>query len=359
MNRPKSRENRDLPPRMLRRVRRMKSGEVWVGYYYAGRAEDGRRVEIPLGTDKDTALRKWAECEGKPQVAKAITMGQVLDRYKREIVPTKAPRTQRGNLAEIEMLRRVFQAAPLDEITPQHIAQYRDARRGPDGKPAPVRANRELALLSHAFNLAREWGYTARENPCRGVRKHREKPRDFYADNEVWRALYEHAAPELQDAMDLAYLTGQRPGDVRRMRQADVSDGALVVTQSKTGKKLRILLNNESGQRTELGRVIDRIRSRQVQGAFLVATPQGRPLREWTLRDRWDAARQSAIAAQPDTDEGRSLAQRIASFQFRDIRPKAASEMDLATASKLLGHTEQAITQTVYRRAGETVKPTR
>ena len=53
------------------------------------------------------------------------------------------------------------------------------------------------------------------------------------------------------------------------------------------------------------------------------------------------------------------IADEIRQFQFRDIRPKAASETDLDHASKLLGHTRQQITQTVYRRVGETVKPTR
>jgi hypothetical protein len=33
--------------------------------------------------------------------------------------------------------------------------------------------------------------------------------------------------------------------------------------------------------------------------------------------------------------------------------------MDLEHASKLLGHTEQEITEKVYRRVGETVKPTK
>ncbi|NRP55502.1 integrase, partial (plasmid) [Xylella fastidiosa] len=42
-----------------------------------------------------------------------------------------------------------------------------------------------------------------------------------------------------------------------------------------------------------------------------------------------------------------------------DIRPKAASELPLEHASKLLGHTQQQITQRVYRRVGEVVKPTK
>lgn len=49
------------------------------------------------------------------------------------------------------------------------------------------------------------------------------------------------------------------------------------------------------------------------------------------------------------------LTARIREFQFRDIRPKAASETDLAHASKLLGHTDKQITKTI----GETVLPTK
>ena len=50
MNRPKT-TARDLPPRMLRRVRTLASGKRWVSYYYNGRDEAGRRKEIPLGGD--------------------------------------------------------------------------------------------------------------------------------------------------------------------------------------------------------------------------------------------------------------------------------------------------------------------
>ena len=43
-----------------------------------------------------------------------------------------------------------------------------------------------------------------------------------------------------EDAMDLAYLTGQRPADILKLKRTDLRDGALWVTQGKTGTKLRI-----------------------------------------------------------------------------------------------------------------------
>ena len=340
--RPKS--NKDLPPRMLRRVRLLKSGKTWEAFYYNGRNVDGARVEIPLGKDLNEAKRKWAELESREAPKETGLMRFVFERYEKEIIPAKAPRTQRDNHGAMKFLRAVFDTAPIDAITPQFIAQYRDKR----SVAAPVRANREIALFSHIWNLAREWGFTAKENPVKGVRKNKEKPRDYYADDETWAAVYGAACQELQDAMDLNYLTGQRPADVLKMRLSDIKEGALEVAQNKTGKKLRITLGD-----SKLNTVIERIKARKVTSLYLIATPQGKPLNQYTLRVRFDQARINAAQNNPD------LADRIMAFQFRDIRPKAASEIDLEHASKLLGHTEQEITEKVYRRVGEVVKPTK
>lgn len=355
--RPKS-SSRDLPPRLLRRKKRLKSGKVWISYYYNGRDENGRRIEIALGSDLDEAKRRWAELERKPLAGDVRLMKHVLDRYEREVVPLKATSTQRDNRLTLERLRDAFGSAPIDSITTHHLAKYRDHRT------AKVRANRELAVFSHAFNYAREWGLTTQENPARGMRKNAETPRDFYVDDDVWSAVYECACVELRDAMNLNYLTGQRPGDVLRMTEAHIRDGALEVQQGKTKKRLRILLNNADGTRTGLGLLIDEIRARQrkVRSLFLVATPEGVALTRWTLRTRFDMARKDAVEASTalGTPEALALAARIRLFQFRDIRPKAASDIpDIALASRLLGHTEQEITRKVYRRIGETVKPTK
>lgn len=362
MMRPKQ-SGKDLPPRMLRRTKKLKSGKVWVGYYYNGRDDAGQRREIPLGGDLNEAKRKWAELECKPTPVEVGLMRFVFDRYERDVIPTKAPRTQRDNLDCLKFLRGVFDSAPINSITPQHVAQYRDSRKskakdGSAGKPAPIRANREITLLSHVWNMAREWGYTAKENPAKGVRKNKETPRDFYADNQVWDAVYAEACQEVRDAMDISYLTGQRPADVLKMRFSDIKDGALELQQNKTKKKLRILLESD-GHKTRLGQILDNIKTREqkVSSMHIIANSGGAALNRWTLRIRFDEARSTAARKiQPDNPR---LAERISAFQFRDIRPKAASETDLAHASKLLGHTDKQITETVYRRIGETVLPTK
>lgn len=340
----------DLPPRMLRRVKVLKSGKEWVGYYYNGYDEAGKRKEIPLGTDLSAAKVKWAELESKPLPSDVATMRHLFDRYARDVIPGKAPRTRIDNAAELKQLRPVFDSAPIDAVTPAHVAQYRDKR----GAKAKTRANRELALLSHVFNMAREWGLRTLENPVRGVRKHKETPRDFYADDATWFAVRNLGSVDVQDAMDVAYLTGQRPSDVLSMRWSAVKDGAIAVRQGKTNKKIRILLK-DGVQLTELGAVLERIRTRPGRAGsfFLIADEVGQPFKLRTFRSHFDAARDLAAKANP------KQADSINALWFSDARSKAASDIEGEHAQALLGHTKQQITETVYRRRGATVLPTR
>ncbi|WP_043156565.1 phage integrase [Pseudomonas aeruginosa] len=353
--RPKS-TNRDMQPRMLKRVRKLKSGKVWIGYYYNGRDEEGNRKEIPLGSDLNEARAEWARLERTTTPKIVRYMKELFDRYEREVVPTKAPRTQSDNQAELRQLRKAFDSAPITAITPQVVAQYRDART------AKTRGNREIALLSHVFTLAREWGYIDGENPCARVRRNKEKARDYYASDDVWEAVYAHACQELRDAMDLAYLTGQRPADTLKVSTGDLAGEFLLVAQGKTGKKLRIrLLDGE--QPTGLGVFIDGLFERRklagITSSRLITNPSGLRMSYAMMRNRWDEARAEA-AAQAVAARDEPLAERIKQFRFSDIRPKAASEIEnLADASKLLGHTKEQITKNVYRRVGEVVSPTK
>ncbi|MFJ4256549.1 tyrosine-type recombinase/integrase [Pseudomonas monteilii] len=348
--RPRSTENRDLPPGMYRRKRTRKNGNTWVGYYY--RDQTGK--EIPLGIDLVQAKLKWADFEAKATPAELKTMKGIFDEYERKIIPGKAARTQKDNIYELKQLRAVFDSAPIDAITPAMIALYRDSRS------AKTRANREIALLSHVFNTAREWGLTTRDNPCLGVRKNKEKPRDYYANEAVWKAVYEEAPEELKDAMDLAYLTGQRPADVLSMRRDDIEGIYLLVSQGKIGKRLRIMLQT-NGVNNSLGTLLERIMRRNSEhlSPFFILNSNGKRLSWEMLRNRWQDARETA-RVKTISNKQPELANRIAQFQFRDIRPKAASEInDLTDASLLLGHSKERITERVYRRVGAIAKPSK
>jgi len=288
-----------------------------------------------LSREYPLALRLYADIEGTQYPENDVTFRAIAARYRREVMPRKAYATQRMNEGELENLLKVFGDVPLDSIKPHHVRQYLDKR----GLKARVRANREKALLSHLFNCAREWGYTDKANPCQGVKGHRETGRDRYVTDDEYLALWEKADDALRDAMDLAYYTAQRPGDVLRMKRSDIRDGALWITQGKTGQKLRVRIKGK------LAEVIERILARSTRSAHaaLIQNEGGQPLTYFALRSRFDTVREKVRA----------------SFQFRDLRAKAATDLpDLTHAQRLLGHKRRAMTEHYAgRRRGELVEP--
>lgn len=341
-------KNTNLPPRMRARAR--PSG---VYYYYDTGARP--RKEIALGSDYTIAVRKWAELEGTGNAitSSLITLKAVWNRYLKEVLPGKAVRTQKDNLAEIDNLLAFFGAdAPIEAIEPIHVRQFLTHR-----KDAPVRANREKALLSHIFNMAREWGLTSRSNPCQGVKNYKETGRDIYIEDEVFAAVYESACQPIMDAMDLAYLTGQRVADTLLMSELDIKDGAILVQQGKTDKKLRMIIEGELD--ALLKRIATRKAGYKVRTMMLICNERGMPLRLKAMQARFQRIRQKAAKKHPN------LAEEIERFQFRDLRAKAGTDKlentgNIVEAQRMLGHSNTVMTEHYIRnRRGETVKPTR
>ena len=362
--------NTNLPTGMRARHR----GKVT--YYYFDTGAKPRR-EIPLGTDYVAAVQKWGQLalgEGNPGAL--ITFRMVAERYIRDVLPTKAAATQEINMRELNMLYAFFddRAEPFESIKPQMIRQFmdwrvqktveakriRNAERVAAGKPSEkvrgdegqVPANREKALFSHIWNYARGAGMTDKANPCAGIRGFREEGRDAYIDDGVLAAVRDAAEPALRDALDLAYLTGQRPADVLKLSRGDIKEGALWVEQNKTGKKLRISIEGE------LAAVLARVSAQKVMGLKLINDDRGQPMSKAMLRGAFDRARDAAAFTHPE------LAAAIREFQFRDLRAKAATDKEqsagMQAAQDQLGHSTAAMTAHYVRdRRGKLVKPTK
>jgi integrase len=325
------------------RARKQKSGTVCYYYDHGGKP----RREEPLGSDYGLAIKRWAELEHESTIpAPAVLMFRwVAQQYMAEIAPNKAARTFADNQKEVVNLIAFFDdpPAPLEAIKPVNVRQYLTWR-----KAAPVRANREKALLSHIWNFARDKGYTALPNPCAGIKGFKEKGRDAYVEDDQFEAIWQQADVCLRDAMDLAYLTGQRPADVLRLSEMDARDGALHVQQGKTGAKVRIAIEGQ------LSDVLDRIRERKrgfkVHSTRLVVNEYGRPIGVNAMSRRWAKA---------------CTAAKIEGLQFRDLRAKAGTDKtessgDVRQAQKQLGHASVVMTEHYVRnRRGQKSTPTR
>lgn len=144
------------------------------------------------------------------------------------------------------------------------------------------------------------------------------------------------------------------------MTRGDIEGDYLTVQQGKTSKRLRIQMQAD-GVKNSLGLLIEEImeRNKQHSTPHFILNKQGLRVSWQMLRNRWDAAR--LLAAEKARKAGsEEMAQRIMEFQFRDIRPKAASKIaDVGDASRLLGHSKEGITERVYRRVGAIAEPTK
>lgn len=335
-------------PGAIARLReRVRSGTTYYFYDAGGKP----RKEIPLGKDYGLAIMKYAEFERDrtaDNIARqVITFDYVATQYLIHVIPTKAHGTQTKNRQELGKLKAFFNdpPGPLEAIQPIHVRQYIRWR-----KDAPVSANREKALLSAIWNWAREMGYTALANPCAGVKGNREDGRDVYIEDSLYDAVYAVAEVGLQDAMDLAYLTGQRPGDTLRMDERDLRDGILALRQAKTGTKRRIEVVGELA--ILIGRIKARKASHKVRSTRLIVTEDGLPMTMSMLRGRFDKAREAAKIPK-------------AEFQFRDLRAKAGTDKaetskDILQARDQLGHTTVGMTEQYIRnRRGKKITPTK
>jgi integrase len=142
------------------------------------------------------------------------------------------PATLREYHRALENLRGPFGRVRLEALKPGDVAQYLERRGG-------VKANREVAAFASVISWGMRQGWMD-YNPCHGVRRNRERPRDRYVTDEEFLAAFERADEPFQDVLATALLTGLRQGDIRAMQKSQVASEGLLVTEGKRGRRLVI-----------------------------------------------------------------------------------------------------------------------
>jgi len=138
----------------------------------------------------------------------------------------------------------------VDGLEPRHVLQLRDRNRD-----TPAKANYLMRVLSAAISWGVPRGYRA-DNPCTHIKKL--KTGNGYAAWS-WDAITHfrtHAPKELWWVAALALYTGQRQGDVLKMKFSDIEEDLIAVVQEKTGKSVWIPIH------ADLRCVLNRIEKR-------------------------------------------------------------------------------------------------
>ena len=178
---------------------------------YADARRIAQRVAVQVADGRDLVAERRA--------ARAGTFAEVAERYVRE----DASRHNKS-WAQADRLARRYLLPRWGRLQPAAITRG-DVRTMMTSIAAPILANQVLAAASAIFGWCVEMEIIA-VNPCVGVKRNPTKSRRRILDDDeikkFW-AAFDSVGLLRASALRLVLLTGQRPGEVSRMRREHVS----------------------------------------------------------------------------------------------------------------------------------------
>lgn len=239
-------------------------------YYYVHRNKWER-----LSRDRATAFRIYSgKIASKSSKGFPLLADQFLSAYKGQ------PSTVKLHTLAANKLKSVFDEFEPKDIKPSHIYRLMDAHSS-----TPAMANQYLKTLREILKLGIRKGLLE-HNPATEVEPfpsgHRE--RDLTLD-EIAK-IKEHAGPTLRAIMDVCYLTGQRIGDVLKIKYADFIEQGLYVKQQKTGHEVIVAMSPDLEGVIKAARAIHT----SIKGLTLFHSRKGTQLAYNTVRTQFNRA---------------------------------------------------------------------
>lgn len=117
----------------------------------------------------------------------------------------------------------------IGAVTQSHVAQFLQDRQDEGAGPM---GNRERAVLSSAYEFGLRRGF-AQSNPCRGIRRNKERASRVEVSHEQLAALIDAAPAYWQPFFQAVYLTGWRVGDLVALERTNLHRDGIRIVESK------------------------------------------------------------------------------------------------------------------------------
>jgi len=171
--------------------------------------------------------------------AERLTVEEALQRYLKEVTPTKKPTTQRSEKITGGHLAGFLGKYSMAALSSDLVAAYRDHRIAAGKSNNTVRI--ELALLSNLFTIAiQEWGLGLTFNPVAAIRKPspgkgRDRRLSQAEEKRLLQAVDQHSNPMLGWIVRIAIDTGMRQSEILNLRtpQVDLASRVARLTDTK------------------------------------------------------------------------------------------------------------------------------
>ncbi|WP_282758971.1 site-specific integrase [Komagataeibacter saccharivorans] len=294
-------------------------------------------------------LQKTTEIEGgvyvDPKRERETTLIDLLDKYEREVTPTK-----KGHKQEASVLRmwrsQEWASLPISSISARHIVAWRNGRVA-EGK-APTTVSNAMNTLSAVFSQAiSDWQYNV-TNPVLGLKRPKMNPPRLVkmpaSDRDKLLDACRRGPPWLRLMVGIAIETAMRQGEIRRIRWEHVYDTHIHLPKTKNGDLRDVPLTEEAL------RVVNEIRAtlpRHPDG-WMFGDPDAKSWEGGFTTDMIQNAYRDAVAwamKQPD-----GLSQK---YTFHDLRHVAITELkkdhvDAMDLAKTTGHKTVNLLHKVY-----------
>jgi integrase len=288
---------------------------------------------VNCGHDLTDAIAKYAALIGTDWSGR--TIGDVIDRYRAEVLPLKrSAATRKDQATQLDRLKKYCGHILPDAFTAQHAYRYLDGRRTKDGEPAPVAARHEVALLGHVLGKAIRWGVST-VNAVRDIDYGPRSPRRPNVPlEEVWK-LHALATPRMKLAIEYALCAGQRREDLLKSKHDDCNDEGIVFEQGKTGAGVLVEWSPTLRELVRRSKAM----SPQIPCEYILRTRLGRRYSPRGFSAMWQRLMKK------HTDAGGMH------FTFHDLRSvSATSAATLEEARDRLGHASSDTTKRHYVR---------
>ncbi len=214
---------------------------------------EGKKVQKSLETD-DRRLAQAIEAKIRAEIAEgkffdkpvgqSKTFKDMMEKFMQEHAPKVSKNMQKSYASSLKHLATFWGNSKLSDIKPKLISEYKVLRKNKGIKPATI--NRELAMLSKAFNLAvKEWEWI-RDNPVSRVPKEKENnERDRWLNAEDEKRLLENSSSWLKEIIIFSLHTGLRIGELLSLEwnRVNLFRKTIIIQKSKNGKPRTVPLN--------------------------------------------------------------------------------------------------------------------
>ena len=185
--------------------------------------ERAKALKRDIDIGHDPLEQKQGKVEGVMAARSAPSIADLYERYDREHLPRKSPRSAADDRSmwHNEILPRIGEIKVVD-LTHEDVDMLHLAI----SETRPVRANRVIEVLRKALNLSIRWGWRT-NNPASGTHKNVEVKRDrFLSEAEIHRlcdAIHREGNQTAADAIELLMFTGARKSEVLQCRWSEFS----------------------------------------------------------------------------------------------------------------------------------------